>query len=426
MPFVTDARPLPEHRVRFGKALPDGTHELRWRGAALMGVINVTPDSFSDGGLHRDPEAAIAAGVAMRDAGALLVDVGGESTRPGAAPVPIDEEIRRVAGVVAGLAERGVLVSIDTRKPEVARVALQAGACLVNDVGGLGDAAMRRVCAELGAPAIAMHMQGEPRTMQLAPQYQDVVAEVAATLRTRRLRALADGVPDVLLDPGLGFGKSVAHNVALLQGLDRLTREATVVVGASRKRMIDTLAGAPDPRERLPGTLALHLYAAARGAGLLRVHDVAAHAQALRVWGAVQPEVFTEPGPGGGAPAPMRSTFDRIRLDGMEFHAYHGVYEEEGKLGARFVVDVELALAVTGQDSLKATVDYGRVYDVVRRAVTSERRYRLIEALASRIAEALLAAEERVAQVTVRVHKPHAPLPGVVRDVAVEVRRERD
>ncbi|MFO7546056.1 MAG: dihydropteroate synthase [Trueperaceae bacterium] len=430
---MTSAAHLTEHRIRFGRPLQDGGSELTWRGPALMGIVNVTPDSFSDGGVHQDHGAAVDAAIAMHEAGAMLIDVGGESTRPGADEVPASEEIRRVSGVVEALADRGVLVSIDTRKPDVARAALEAGARVVNDVGGLADPAMREVCAEFGAPAIAMHMQGEPRTMQRAPHYQDVVEEVASVLVARRREALADGVPDVLLDPGIGFGKTAAHNVALLDGLERLTREAEVVVGASRKRTIDTLAGAPDPGGRLPGTLALHLFAARRGAAMLRVHDVPEHDQALRVWAALQeaeavhraePDDRAEPAhraePVASAP------LDSIRLDGMEFHAYHGVYEEEGKLGARFVVDVELGLRIGGRDSLKTTVDYGRVYDIVRRAVTEERRYRLIEALASRIADTLLAVDELVERVTVRVHKPHAPLPGVVRDVSVEVHRSME
>jgi dihydropteroate synthase len=439
MPVVTRAAHLTEHRIRFGRPLQDGSSERVWRGPALMGIVNVTPDSFSDGGLHQDPVVAVETGIAMHEAGAMLVDVGGESTRPGADEVPAAEEIRRVVGVVAALAERGVTVSIDTRKPEVARAALEAGARVVNDVGGLADPAIRAACAEFGAPAIAMHMQGEPRTMQQAPHYQDVVEEVASLLVARRREALADGVPDVLLDPGLGFGKTAAHNLALLDGLERLTHEAEVVVGASRKRTIDTLAGAPDPRGRLPGTLALHLFAARRGAALLRVHDVPEHDQALRVWAAVQEAEATRSADAGhhegpahpAEPTPREEevagiSLDAIRLDGMEFHAYHGVYEEEGKLGARFVVDVELGLRIGGRDSLKSTVDYGRVYDIVRRAVTEEKRYRLIEALASRIADTLLGVDELVERVTVRVHKPHAPLPGVVRDVSVEVHRSRE
>jgi dihydropteroate synthase len=187
-----------------------------------MAVVNVTPDSFSDGGRHDAPDAAIAAGRrAWRD-GAWIVDVGGESTRPGAEPVDPAEEIRRVAPVVEALAatQEG-LVSVDTRRAEVARVALDAGAHLVNDVGGLRDPAMRAACADAGVPAVAMHMRGEPRTMQDAPAYDDVVAEVEAFLREARDVALADGVPDVVLDPGWGFGKRDADNLALFAALPR-------------------------------------------------------------------------------------------------------------------------------------------------------------------------------------------------------------
>lgn len=277
-----------EHVLRFGSPLPGGRAELRWRGPALMGIVNVTPDSFSDGGLRFDPARAVADGIRMHEQGALVVDVGGESTRPGAPTVPADEERRRVEPVVAALAEAGVVVSIDSRKPEVVEAALGEGARIVNDVGGLQLPRMRQLAAAAGAPAVIMHMQGEPATMQTAPSYADVVAEVGGFLRGAAARALEAGVPDVLLDPGIGFGKSVAHNLALLRRLDELVSgDRPVLVGASRKATIGHLAGEPDPARRLPGTLALHLHAAAAGAAMLRVHDVAEHAQALAVWSAL-------------------------------------------------------------------------------------------------------------------------------------------
>jgi len=254
-----------------------------------MGIVNVTPDSFSDGGRFAgDPGAAVEAGLAQWHEGAAFVDVGGESTRPGAEPVAESEELRRVLPVVAGLAELGVRVSIDTVKPAVADEAVKAGACLVNDVGGLAEPAMRAVCADHGVPAVVVHMQGEPRTMQRAPRYGDVVGEVERALLERAGEARDDGVPSVLIDPGIGFGKTVEHNLALLAATRRLAGHGLpLLVGASRKRMIARLAAAggegPEPHQRLPGSLALHLFAAARGAAMLRVHDVAAHRQALAV-----------------------------------------------------------------------------------------------------------------------------------------------
>nr|WP_184138153.1 dihydropteroate synthase [Deinococcus humi] len=249
-----------------------------------MGILNVTPDSFSDGGQHLGVQAALASARAMRDAGVLMVDIGGESTRPGADPVPADVELDRVLPVIRGLAGENVLLSVDTLKPEVAQAALRAGAHVVNDVGGLRDPEMQQVCAEAGAPACLMHMQGEPRTMQANPQYDDVVAEVFTFLREQAAVARSAGVPDVLLDPGIGFGKARAHNLALLRALSQLTAGPDgVLVGVSRKRLIDYLADVPRAADRDPGTLALHLHAARCGAALVRAHAAAAHVQALRV-----------------------------------------------------------------------------------------------------------------------------------------------
>lgn len=278
-----------QHKLRFGLELPHGGRVLRWRGPALMGVVNVTPDSFSDGGERFDEGRAVAAGLALHAAGALVVDIGGESTRPGAAPVSEAEERRRVVPVVEALAEAGVIVSIDSRNPEVVRSALEAGARIVNDIGGLRLPRMREVAAAAGAPVVAMHMQGEPRTMQREPVYDDVVREVREFLLAAAAAALMAGVPDVMLDPGIGFGKKVSHNLELLSRLEALTAgEHAVLVGASRKSSIAAIAGPAEPKERLPGTLVMHLRAADAGAAMLRVHDVAEHVQALKVWGALQ------------------------------------------------------------------------------------------------------------------------------------------
>ncbi|MCP2015058.1 dihydropteroate synthase [Deinococcus sp. HSC-46F16] len=285
--------PQRQHRLTFGFPVPGGVRtpdgwEVVWTGCAVMGILNVTPDSFSDGGRHAGLEAALAHARTMRAAGAFMIDVGGESTRPGADPVPADVEVDRLRPVLRALAGGGVLLSVDTLKPEVARAALEAGAHLVNDVSGLRNPGMVAVCAEAGAAACVMHMQGEPRTMQHAPHYGDVVAEVHRYLRTQAARVRAAGVPSVLLDPGLGFGKTVEHNLALLRALPDLTGgEWPVLVGASRKGMIGRLGDVPVASERDPGSLALHLHAARQGAAMVRVHAVAEHVQALRVQAAL-------------------------------------------------------------------------------------------------------------------------------------------
>ncbi|BBN93743.1 dihydropteroate synthase [Deinococcus grandis] len=257
---------------------------LNWAGTAVMGILNVTPDSFSDGGRHAALDAAVASARAMRDAGVLFVDIGGESTRPGAAPVPAHEEMDRVLPVIRALADAGTVLSVDTMKPEVAAAALAAGAHLINDVTGLRDPQMRAVCADAGAPACVMHMQGEPRTMQRDPHYADVVQEVHDYLHVQAREALAAGVPDVILDPGIGFGKTLEHNLALLRALPDLTGGPhPVLIGASRKRLIDFIADVPVAADRDPGSLALHLHAARGGAAIVRAHAAAAHVQALRV-----------------------------------------------------------------------------------------------------------------------------------------------
>ncbi|MDE3067955.1 MAG: dihydropteroate synthase [Verrucomicrobiota bacterium] len=259
-----------------------------------MGVVNVTPDSFSDGGKFLDAKAAVAHALELAAQGADLLDIGGESTRPGARPVSAREELRRVMPVLEALAGRvGVPLSIDTRKPAVARAALQAGASIVNDVaaaGRRGDAdAMWRLVAESGAGYVVMHAQGTPRTMQKRPAYADVVREVGKFFqeRLKRLNACGVAADQVVLDAGLGFGKTLGHNLQLLAGLGRFTRwKRPLLMGVSRKSFIGNLLGA-QVEERLPASLACAVLAVASGAHLLRVHDVRETVQAVRMAEAV-------------------------------------------------------------------------------------------------------------------------------------------
>lgn len=258
----------------------------------VMGIVNVTPDSFSDGGLFADTETAVARGAQLVDEGADIVDVGGESTRPGAAPVPLDEELRRVIPVIEGLraARPDAAISVDTRHPSVAAEAIGAGAVIVNDISGGTDPDMVRVAAQGTAGMVLMHMQGEPRSMQLDPRYDDVVAEVHEYLRERVEAALFAGVEaeQLCVDPGIGFGKTLEHNLALLRALDRFRDLDTgLVIGVSRKRFIGTLTDTDEPADRLEGSLAAAVLAAAAGADVIRAHDVRATVRALRVADAI-------------------------------------------------------------------------------------------------------------------------------------------
>ncbi|GGV17480.1 dihydropteroate synthase [Kitasatospora herbaricolor] len=278
------------------RSLPAGLPDLDR--CAVMGVVNVTPDSFSDGGLWHDPARAIAHGLALRARGADLIDVGGESTRPGARRVTEKEELERVLPVVRELAEAGVVVSIDTMRASVAEQAVAAGARLVNDVsGGLADPAMAEVVAATGAPFVVMHWRGQSADMESLAVYGDVVTDVVAEL-TRRMEALlAAGVQErqLILDPGLGFAKTTEHNWALLGRLDALTALGRpVLVAASRKRFLGTLLANPETgelrpaRERDDATAAVSVLSAGAGAWAVRVHDVAGTADAVRVVAAWQ------------------------------------------------------------------------------------------------------------------------------------------
>jgi len=253
-----------------------------------MGILNVTPDSFSDGGAHVGAEDAIAAGQRMLAAGADILDIGGESTRPGATPVPAVEEIARIAPVIAALAARGAVVSVDTRNAATMAAALDAGARIINDVSALTyDKAALPLVAARGCPVVLMHMRGTPDTMNSLAVYDDVVVEVLAELLAARDAALAAGVraEAICLDPGLGFAKTAAQNVLLLRGVKQLLACGhPLLIALSRKRFVGELGKEPDAARRDPGSLAAGLYAVAHGAHILRVHDVAGTVQGLRVW----------------------------------------------------------------------------------------------------------------------------------------------
>ncbi len=282
--------------LTFGYPVPNGIRGAggfvwKWPGTALMGILNLTPDSFSDGGAFDRPDAALNHARTLIEDGAQVLDLGGESTRPGAEPVSAETELNRVLPVLRELRGAGVLLSVDTYKPEVAAEALRAGAHLINDVSGLRNPTMVQVCAAAGAPVIIMHMQGTPETMQQNPHYDDVKLEVHTYLKKAAAQALAAGVPSVMLDPGIGFGKTLEHNLTLLRNLpDLVALGHPVLLGASRKGLIRALTGDAvkvSAAERDPGSVALHLWGALAGVALVRVHNVRAHKQALAVWNAL-------------------------------------------------------------------------------------------------------------------------------------------
>lgn len=272
-----------------------GRHEFRFpRPTLVMGVLNVTPDSFSDGGRFYSVEAALERAGQMIREGADLLDVGGESTRPGAAPVPTEEEIQRVVPVIQQLAARvSTPISIDTQKPEVARAALLAGASIVNDIAAnRADDAMGRVVAEFRAGYVAMHMQGTPQTMQAEPTYADVVAEVANFLGERVAACEAAGITRdrIVVDPGFGFGKTTAHNIALLRGLGKITAATglPLLAGLSRKSVLGRITTRQKATDRVAASVASALIAVQNGARILRVHDVDATLDMAHVWHALE------------------------------------------------------------------------------------------------------------------------------------------
>lgn len=264
----------------------DLTHPL------IMGIINVTPDSFSDGGDAYQSDDAIARGLALIEQGADILDVGGESTRPGAEPVSESEEIARVLPVISALTDTGAVVSIDTRHAAVMQAAIAAGAIIVNDVTALtGDARSLDVVANSGVSLVLMHMQGTPETMQRDPHYNDVVGDVIAHLDAQVTACVERGVPraEIAVDPGIGFGKNIDHNLELLKSLEAFqVLDCPLVLGVSRKSMIARLSRGEDPKDRMAGSIAAALAGIVRGADIIRVHDVAETCQAIAVWQAIE------------------------------------------------------------------------------------------------------------------------------------------
>jgi dihydropteroate synthase len=281
-PFTIDA---------FAPVLDCAGRALRLDRPRVVGIINLTPDSFSADGLHGHVDAAVAQGLRMAEEGADMLDIGGESTRPGATEVSVEEELRRVLPVIEQLITRTQLpIAIDTSKPEVMRAAVAAGAGMINDVYALRREGALDAAAALGVPVCLMHMQGEPGSMQADPQYDDVVGDVHRFLTDRLFSCELAGIDKrkILVDPGFGFGKTLEHNLALLSALERFGNLGSgVYVGLSRKGMIGTLTGKTDPAERAAGSAAAALIAVQRGARMVRVHDVAATVDALAVWRAV-------------------------------------------------------------------------------------------------------------------------------------------
>ncbi|HUO84580.1 MAG TPA: dihydropteroate synthase [Thermoanaerobaculia bacterium] len=278
---------------RIGSLRLPRQRSLAFTGApVVMGILNVTPDSFSDGGLHLDPQRAAGAAFRMAEQGAAIIDIGGESTRPGADAVSVEEEIRRVLPVIERIrAATEIPISVDTRNAEVARLALDAGADMINDVSALRhDPRMAPLAAERDTPVILMHMRGEPRTMQQSVHYDDLIEEIRTDLVGWRDRAIREGIgPDrILLDPGIGFGKTFEHNLEILARAGDLTALGPLVIGASRKGFLGHLTGREAGPPRLAGSLAAVAAAAGAGAAVVRVHDVAETVDFLKVWMAIR------------------------------------------------------------------------------------------------------------------------------------------
>ena len=390
----------------------------------LWGVLNVTPDSFSDGGRFVDLDAALAQGLRLIAEGASVVDVGGESTRPGAQPVTPQVERERVLPVVAALVGEGIRVSIDTMHASTAAAAVDAGASIVNDVsGGLADPAMLETVAALPSQYVIMHWRGPSDQWHTSSEYQWAPRDVGVELLNRWHAALDAGIaPERLwVDPGLGFAKRPEHNWQLLNELSTITSiGARVLVGASRKRFLGALLpddAAVDERDLL--TAVVSVLVAGRGVSALRVHDVRSNARALDVWQSLTAAT-------NATPPSTRTHTDRITLTGLRAFAHHGVFDHERRDGQPFVIDVTARLDLRGagtDDELASTVHYGVLAEQIVAAVESD-PVDLIESVAERVAGVVLQ-HGAVCEVEVTVHKPQAPITVPFDDVSVTIVRDR-
>lgn len=403
----------------------------------VMGIVNVTPDSFSDGGDHADTDSAVRHGLALLDQGADILDVGGESTRPGSTRPSEAEELARVVPVVAELSARGAIVSVDTMRASVAAASAEAGARIINDVsGGLADPGMHAAVAGTDLAYVVMHWRGHGDRMHERAHYTDVVAEVRDEVATQVDRALAAGIgPErLIIDPGIGFATTRVHDWELLRHVDEFAALGyPVLIGASRKRFLgDLLAHDGDPRppkSRDAATAAVTAWIAQRHIWAVRTHEVRAQRDVIAVMHALTGEGEPFPTPEAGAAALMAvfpPGLDRITLTGIVATGYHGVFPHEKRDGQKFGVDVTLGLDLSdaaSTDDLAATVDYGVVAQQVCEVIEGE-PYDLIESLAQRIADTCLD-HDRVEAVDVTVHKPQAPIAVPFTDTTVRITRTR-
>lgn len=385
----------------------------------VMGILNVTPDSFSDGGQFADLPDAVSRGEQMIAEGASIIDIGGESTRPGAERISAELELTRVIPVIEELVARGMYVSIDTMRSEVARAAVGAGAQMINDVsGGLADPDMLTTVAQLGVPVVLMHWRGPSKTMQENISYANVATDVCRELQQQVDRALAAGVSrgNIILDPGIGFGKALEHNWDLLHDIDMLQGLGfPVLMGVSRKRFLGALLAEPDgalrpPLERDTASAVIAAHLLRRGVWGVRVHQVRETLDSYKALNAVDPHVAR----------------DQIELLGVRDFGYHGVLQHEKEQGQYFSIDATLGLSIAHAaqtDDLADTVNYAEVADAIRARITGE-PLDLIEKLAELVAQDCLMFPQ-VVSAYIRVHKPDAPIEGDFADVVVSRYKHR-